>query len=1087
MKRFLLFLVVAIAVVSLGLTIYYFSTDNEVIYIKSSYLVVDKSDIIFVRENQNDLIDFKNRSEYTTISYSLEQNDRNHEQDDKNSTHEDEHILEYDESEGFFVAKLGGECKINISTNNPSYSRLVVNVLVCDGSEEYPYIIKTEQELKKIGHDDTYTSSMCYKLGNNIELTQDWTPISNYSGVFDGNHFEISGLNISNSNIESATETNAGFVSILSQDAKIKNLILKDISIDADVEYMGAFAGTNYGLIQTSEATGTIKNNNTADAYTGGIVGRNYLLSSATSTNSKPKIDRCGFDGTITLTGSLQYGGGVAGQNYSGMISESYSRGIIINGDSKFGGIVGSNEGTSSGTADIYDCYYYMKSKDSNTVYDNIGGITYKNIEPSTRNNIMGNYNGGIYSASEVENKTVEGSFSSTCNGYLTSKILPGNTSGVEFVNRNKFVTVKSSNRTWNFDTVWSIPNNPEYPILNIYSSVGSDYIKDVSDISISDGDNYPVSNAQTLYDVLAGNVVADIYEITNDISLDPNGDGFVWGDSDHPIPDSFNGVIINPNRYKIEHIEINNSVLAQDVGLVKSLGSDAIFSGIIISDVTITGKIGRYVGVLAGQSNGATIADTTIENVNVFISGFSFGTFFGRMNGYEGHGLTHVYAQDINFKDSTQYFYYAGGLVGINLGTITTDTKSYNSVNKASLVAFATGGVVGANGGRINYTTATNIVFSKEKNSETSTNGVYDGERNLFIGGIAGLNEFTISSTTIVKGVISNVYAGINVDAQTGASYTIYAGGITGYNSNYISRAYAHKAVINITGSQSVFVGGIAGYNSGRILNSVVDRSSKLLAYVVSSISTTNNTNYSYLLYTENCSIVGGIAGYDAPTSNSIYSIYECACYAGEIKGYYAGGLIGISYGYVVESYCGESDGTKRTNGGVSITGYISGGLAAVTGGGIIENCYAVCSLNSSSYIGSYTNNNTNNNVNNNYAVSQMQTSMMAGLVSYVLNNATVRYCYCVATFNGTGLSYGAFGYVRSSYTTYCVYQNIGSQNDTYATQMSAELLKGADGFYAFRNAMQSLSVWELENDSYPTIADVNNRFPNSTLPTYK
>ena len=41
MKRFLLFLVVAIAIVSLGLTIYYFSVDNEMIYIKSSYLVVN--------------------------------------------------------------------------------------------------------------------------------------------------------------------------------------------------------------------------------------------------------------------------------------------------------------------------------------------------------------------------------------------------------------------------------------------------------------------------------------------------------------------------------------------------------------------------------------------------------------------------------------------------------------------------------------------------------------------------------------------------------------------------------------------------------------------------------------------------------------------------------------------------------------------------------------------------------------------------------------------------------------------------------------------------------------------------------------
>ena len=72
MKRFLMFLVIAIAVVSLGLTIYYFSTDNEVIYIKSSYLVVEKGDYI----QDNSLLEFKNKSEYTTLKYSLQSNER---------------------------------------------------------------------------------------------------------------------------------------------------------------------------------------------------------------------------------------------------------------------------------------------------------------------------------------------------------------------------------------------------------------------------------------------------------------------------------------------------------------------------------------------------------------------------------------------------------------------------------------------------------------------------------------------------------------------------------------------------------------------------------------------------------------------------------------------------------------------------------------------------------------------------------------------------------------------------------------------------------------------------------------------------
>ena len=101
MKRFLMFLVIAIAAVSLGLTIYYFSADNEVIYIKSSYIVLQKGENLQTIEGKNDLIDFKNRSEYTTLNYSLEQ---------------DEEVLSYNE-EGFFLAVNGGESRIVVKSH----------------------------------------------------------------------------------------------------------------------------------------------------------------------------------------------------------------------------------------------------------------------------------------------------------------------------------------------------------------------------------------------------------------------------------------------------------------------------------------------------------------------------------------------------------------------------------------------------------------------------------------------------------------------------------------------------------------------------------------------------------------------------------------------------------------------------------------------------------------------------------------------------------------------------------------------------------------------------------------------------------
>lgn len=1071
MKRFLMFLVIAIAVVSLGLTIYYFSTDNEVIYIKSSYLVIDQGDNIRTIDGSNDLVDFKNRSEHTTLSYSLEQS---------------EDVLEYNEAEGFFTAKVGGESKIIITTNNRNYSRLVVDVLVCDGSSEYPYIIKSEADLKKVGiidpnpADDLSASECSYKLGNDIDLTEPWTPIPSYAGTFDGNYFTINNMTITDAepvqgaNVQgvlgasAGAQTNAGFISVLESTGVIKNLFLTNVNIDATVEYMGAFVGTNKGLVQTSEATGSIKNNLTdSTSYVGGVVGRNI------SDTTRAKIDRCGFEGTMTLSSAQQIGGGVAGQNQAGTVSETYSRLELSNRDSNFGGIVGLNQGLTKGTADIYDSYFYMTAKNNQTNFANIGGITYNNVETSTRNMVTGNYNGGCYTSSQVENKTVLGSFDSSSNGYLTSTL--NQVDQAQFIGTSNFITTKAKHgsgkpdRTWNFESVWEMSNS--YPILNVFSSVGSTYIIDVSDIVTGN----QITNAQELYDVLAGKTNHTTYEIANDISIDANAsenpDGFVWGDSEHPIPDTFNGTIINPNGYVIKNITINNTNVDKNVGLVKTLGSSAILSGLIIKNVTITGEDGYYVGVLAGESFGATVQGVQIEQVNVNIDGFAFGTIFGKANELEGHGIKDVKAK---YVDTTHgYYYYAGGLVGINLTTITAETNNYNDIYHVYLVANFAGGVAGGNGGKIFYTSALDINFNKAKDS-SSIATLYNGDIDIFIGGIVGINQYSNSAGNLFKGNVSDVYANINVDAETGVEYKMYVGGIAGFNSNYIVRAYVKASELNISGSQNVFAGGITGYNSGKISNSIVDKDCKIITSIVASLGA-SGSNDSYIMNTSNCSIVGGLVGYDAQTSDSTYSIYQCASFASQIKGYYAGGLVGISFGKIEYSYCGNS---KEVNGKVSITGYMSGGIAAVVAGGFVKDCYTFCALTSAPYGGKYS---------DVLSAIKMEVSCMGGITVFVLNKDTiVQGCYAVVTFNGNGVSFGSSadltGYVRGTLQN-CAYQNAGSQNTPYGTQISSSNLNGADGYYAFRNAMGSIRMWNLEN-GYPTLEGVDHKFPGNTVP---
>lgn len=1061
MKRFLMFLVIAIAVVSLGLTIYYFSTDNEVIYIKSSYLVVNVGDSIET-EGENGLLNFKNRSEHTKLNYSVEQ---------------ESDVLVYDE-EGWYLAMAGGNSKIVITTNNFSYSRLTIDVLVCDGSENYPYIVKTEEDLKNLKLTDEQGKPLNYKLGNDIELTEDWNPLGSFGGTFDGNYFTISNMNIT----DATSTTDAGFISVLETTGVVKNLFLTNVNINVDRQYVGAFAGTNYGLIQTSEATGTIKNNSSGKtAYTGGIVGRNLYLT------SQAKIDRCGFEGTIETNGTQQVAGGVAGFNQAGIVSETYYRGLVKNGESVFGGVVGYNKGVQTNSANIYDSYFFLKEEDATkSVYTRMAGITYQNEDGTNNNMVTGCYYGGILEENEINKNATGDDYSSQANGYLES---------LEFKTKANFITTissKGSNRIWNFDVVWEIPNDSSYPILNVFSSVGSTYIIDVSDI-ITGTD---VTTAQQLYDVLSGKVTEKTYKIAADIDLNPEVTGWAWGDESHPIPtltfdrqiingtveETVNGKLIT-RPARIENLTLVNTKQGANVGLVQTIGQNAVFSGLVISNVTIKNSeanpnyTAENVGVIAGRSLGASLYDITIENVNISLTGKTFGGLVGIADRYEGHGFKDVTVKHVNMLNS--YFVYAGGFVGKSFTSITATKEVYNYALDVDLVANFAGGVVGANGGAITYTTANNITFNRIKDDVTALN-LYSGNYHIFIGGIAGMNEAS-TDTERYKGVLADTYANIEVKASTAKEYEMYIGGITGYNSNSISRAYTKASTIEVYGSQNVTAGGIAGYNCGRISNSVVDKDSQISTSIVASLGAQESNNQ-YMLRTDNCSVVGGIVGYDARTSNSTASVYQCASYMNTIKGYYVGGLVGISLGKIEKSFCGES---TAANGNVSITGYMAGGLVGVVGGGFVKDCYVFATIKTATFSGSY---------KSVASVIKMEVSAAGGLTVLVLGKDTVvEGCYAVTTLTGNGARYATSanmnGYTCGTVKN-CAYQNTTPYPISGGTRIEAAKFTGSDSYSAFVKAIGSnnIEIWDLDTNQYhyPTLEGINVRFPSSTLPVF-
>lgn len=1123
MKRFFMFIVFVIAIVSLGLTVYYFSIDNEVIYLKSSYLVLN----VGQTKSKDELIDFKNQSKYTTVSFQTN--------DESSSGGE---VLEYN-NDGYFMATSGGKSQIIVTTNNRSYSRLVVDVLVCDGTAEYPYIIYTEDELRGFANngavppagepsqdqtqdpaqDPTQTQASLvkastiqqgskyasYKLGDNIVLKNKWTPREEFYGTFDGNFYTISNMIVEDDG--SINKSNAGFIETLY--GTVKNLFLKNINIDASATNLGAIAGTNYGTIQTSEVTGTINSkipNVERQIYVGGIAGLNSVKT------QRAIIERSGFEGTIKINGNKQMAGGVAGKNQGSVITETYFRGLVENGigneetGAKFGGVVGTNAYNSNPSTEIYDSYFYLTSKTAKTNFINIGGIIYENNNGGKLNVVTGCYYGGEFAETDVDRAFAQennGNYNASkkfSNGYLTKG---------EFVTRSKFITVyydtdntnKIPERTWNFESVWSFPGASKYPILNVYSTTGSSYIIDFTKVSAKNR----IRNQQDLYNALNNNngsgtgettgdtgAIANSYEISNDLDMT----GFIWGDSTHPIPKQFDGVLTNGQTdngvggyrpYKIKNLTIYaDSDYPADTaeadkngnaGLVRVLGKDAIVTGLEFENVTIIYKNStkikcNYVGVIAGESQGANITDIKISNVTVNVYGKAYGTLFGHAINVEGNGIKDVSVKSVDMSNA--YFEYAGGLVGINETTITAtknldkdvNKKIYNTASDVNLVAKNVGGAVGANSGRVSYTKASNITFNKLLN-ETTIKTVYDGTKNLFIGGIAGANSYNSK-----KGTIIDVQSSILVNAETGAKYKMYVGGAVGYNNSTVSRAYVN-AILTITGSHNVFAGGVTGYNAGRITNCFVDENSKISTSIVSTLGATEGENQ-YILNTNGCSIVGGIAGYDAKTTNTATSINESVSYMKEIKGYYAGGISGISFGKVEYSYCGNS---SLPNGGVDITGYMVGGISSVVAGGYVKNSYTFAKLHSAQYGGKYS---------NVLSVVKMEVSAMGGITVLVLNSGTlVESCYAVVSFEGNGVSYGSSAdltnYVSGKVTN-CAYQNAGSIATPNGTKLTEAQLKGTNGYQDFKKALNTnFETWSIpEGNGYPLLKQTEIKLPS-------
>ena len=186
--------------------------------------------------------------------------------------------------------------------------------------------ISSASDLAKLNN-----SNLMYELTNDIDLNNvEWTPIQNFSGVLDGNGYEISGLKITKQKIN-----NIGLFATLNgrvSNIKITNV---EINVSGGYENVGIICGTNVGIIDEVYASGKIVASSCTNV--GGLIGYNTgtVENCTNATNVKGSHNVGGVIGYYLVKPDTDYGD-VKYATISGMKNEG-----TIEGLSYIGGIIG--------------------------------------------------------------------------------------------------------------------------------------------------------------------------------------------------------------------------------------------------------------------------------------------------------------------------------------------------------------------------------------------------------------------------------------------------------------------------------------------------------------------------------------------------------------------------------------------------------------------------------------------------------------------------------------------------------------------------------------------------------------------------
>ncbi len=257
----------------------------------------------------------------------------------------------------FVIIKNQGNYTNTLSSN---YSHKTLSLISQDTRMTFDEYLDTVSDVIEISDVQGFKAiannlSGNYKLTGNIDLSEDYTPISSFTGILDGNGFTV---NLGTGATQGIFKTASNFT--------IKNLTVKG-SVNATAN-AGAFVGDADGTATfincTNFADVTAKTGNAS--YVGGILGDGFDDCTALS------FENCINYGTIDVNGNTKNnsGGGILGVGRNTTIKNCVNYGKI-DGQRYAGGLIG----WSTNRIELSNCanFGYISSQGANK--DFTGGV----------------------------------------------------------------------------------------------------------------------------------------------------------------------------------------------------------------------------------------------------------------------------------------------------------------------------------------------------------------------------------------------------------------------------------------------------------------------------------------------------------------------------------------------------------------------------------------------------------------------------------------------------------------------------------------------------------------------------------------